>query len=1292
MNLSDIESQIELAMQADQFALRREWRRLAKSDRSDRSNQRRDRFFARLAQSTELRTSRAAAVPAVTFDKALPIFRKLPEIREALRGRQVIIVSGETGSGKSTQLPKACLAEGFGIKGLIGHTQPRRIAARSVAARVAEELQTPLGQGVGFKVRFADKTNPRTYIKLMTDGVLLAETRSDRFLDAYEVIIVDEAHERSLNIDFLLGYLHRLLHKRTDLRVIITSATIDANRFSEHFADERGPAPIIEVSGRGYPVEIRYRPLEATGEERYVFDGINDAVVELAAERRGDTLVFLPTERDIRIAAKKLRAPLRQLGTEPVEIVPLYARLSSAEQNKIFQPHKQQRIVLATNVAESSLTVPGIHHVVDTGTARISRYAPRSKVQRLPVEAISKASADQRAGRCGRLGPGICIRLYAESDFADRPRFTTPEIRRTNLASVILQTMSLNLGKIEAFPFLDPPRPEAIRDGYKTLFEIVASDERRALTDVGRKLSGWPIDPRIGRMVIEANDQGCLNEVLIIASALELQDPRERPAEKAAVADARHEQFADEQSDFLSLLKVWDFFHERKSDLSRSRLRKACEQNFLSYPRMLEWQDLHRQLLQIVQESGLKPRTRQDDYDAIHRSLLSGLLSGVAMLGDRHEYTGAGGVKFHLWPGSGIFGTEPKWIMAAELVETTRRYGRTAARINPDWIERLAGHLVKRSYSDPHWHLKSESAMAFEKVTLFGLTVVPRRRTGYAKIDPQKCRELLIEHGLVQRELRTHADFQNRNEQLLEELQELVARSRQRDLLIDDYTIYRFYDERLPADVVDGPTLRRYLRQKTYEANHRLTMTQADLNASATDALDPADFPGSLEVAGMNLPLEYCFQPGAANDGVTLTVPEAGLQQLPAARIGWLVPGLLEDRIVAIIRSLPKRLRRNFVPVPNTARQVASSMEFGEGDFHDVLARALSTIAEEPISPADFRLDKLASHLHLNIRVVDESGQEVRSGSMEDVLAKQQAEPHGALTTAVADASWQRDGMRDWDLTEFPAQVEIQRGGFTVPAFPALIDQGDSVGLRLQTTAARAEQLTRAGLTRLCVLQERRELRSQINWLPDSAQWKVLASSAISTRDLEKDLEDVIARRAFVDGRRIPRNVEEFQALFANRIESMSVAAQQVAALMPKLFQAYHDAAVALADVPRNWSAARADMTAQLHALMTPRFLCTTPWAWLEQYPRYLRAIRERIDKLGALGKRDSDYTAELHHYMTQYEQRLAEHDATGQVDPALEEFRWMIEEYRVSLYAQKLGTSVTVSPKRLEKQWSKVL
>ena len=1319
---AELETQIAGAMSADRRRLANMLAAVRQAEEQGRDpTAQLDKLLAQLDQSTKRREAREKLVPKLRYDDALPVVGRKDEIAAAIREHQVVVVCGETGSGKSTQLPKICLEIGRGTSGLIGHTQPRRIAARSIASRLAEELGTSVGQKVGFKIRFTDATSDKTLVKVMTDGVLLAESQPDRFFEQYDTLIIDEAHERSLNIDFLLGYLRRLLPQRPDLRVIVTSATIDAARFAEHFA-----APVVEVSGRTYPVEVLYRPLvdPDADEEIDPIRGVAEAVEEVCRLGAGDMLVFLPTERDILEASHKLRG--RNLPGGRPEILPLYARLSTAEQNRVFAPHAGRRIVLATNVAESSLTVPGIRYVVDTGTARISRYSPRSKVQRLPIEAVSRASADQRKGRCGRIGPGVCVRLFSEDDYAGREPFTSPEIQRTNLAAVILQLLALDLGPIDEFPFLDPPRPEAIRDGYRDLSELGAIDEARRLTPIGRQLARLPVDPRIGRMIVEAQREGCLADVLIVAAALEVQDPRERPVDRQQAADEAHAKWADADSDFITWLALWDFATRLKEQTSRGQFRKACRQHFLSELRLREWHDVHRQLVEMAGQMGIKvgkrkwegeaparegeaparegeapaeprgtPRrafpTAENAYAAIHRSLLAGLLSSIAQRGDAHEYTAAGGGKFLLWPGSGTFAAKPKWIVAAELVETTRRYLRTVGRIDPAWIEPLAAHLVTRSYSDPHWDRKAGGAMAKEKVTLFGLTIVAERRVRFSSIDPAASRELLIQHGLVEGELDTRAEFFRHNRDLIARLQRLATKTRSRELLVEPHVLYRFYDARLPPEVSDAPRLEKWRREAERKQPKLLFLTESDLVEVERDTPVEQAFPDELHIDRLKLPLEYHFEPGDARDGITLTVPREGLAQVTDERLAWLVPGLIDEKVEALVRSLPKALRRELGPAPDVARRIAEGLSFAKGSLHAEVAAAVSRLAGQSVSPQDFDASRLPPHLRLNVRVVDRQGQTIRE-SRELAELKEQIAPPAPQAIVPAGSPWHRDGVTKWDFGRLPASIELRTGGVVLTKYPALVDAGESAALRLADTAAEAARQTRAGILRLFVLAERRELKSQVQWLPQIEKIRLYAAPLARNRPIDEQLIDLLASRAFYGQDAIPRDADEFEAqrLFARRQIVPTV--QEISKIALPLFEAYHAVRLAL-EQKRGPAAAYAvdDIRGQLAALVPPGFLTDTPWTWLEHFPRYLRAMSLRLGKLGSGATRDRQHTELLAARWQQYQERLAAHRSRGIDDPQLAQFRWMLEELRVSLFAQELGTSLAVSPQRLDKQWQKV-
>ncbi len=1352
-NLYLLEKEIGRTMLADRH---RFWRQLrALKDECEigqslttKQNERLSKLTDAVRRSAAVQETRRRGVPIISYDDELPISAKRQEIAKAIRENQVVIICGETGSGKSTQLPKICLEMGRGIDGLIGHTQPRRIAARSVAARIAEELGSPLGKDVGFKVRFAESLSPQTYIKLMTDGILLAETQGDSFLNQYDTIIIDEAHERSLNVDFLIGYIKRLLPKRRDLKLIITSATIDAARFAAHFSAPEGPAPVVEVSGRTYPVEVRWRPPteDEDGDEPDLQKAVAAAVDEVSEIDRGDILIFMPTERDIHETAKNLRG--RSSPGDPngrmTEILPLYARLSIAEQQKVFQPGAKRRIVIATNVAESSLTVPRIRFVIDPGTARISRYSPRTKTQRLPIEAVSRASADQRKGRCGRIGPGVCIRLFGEQDYLARDAYTVPEIQRTNLAAVILQTKALQLGPIERFPFIDPPKPEAVRDGYRTLIELGAVNAKGDLTDVGRQLSRLPVDPRIGRILLASAEEDCLYEGLIIASAMAAQDPRERPLEKQEAADASHAAHSDDQSDFVSYLKLWDFYHKLRSDLSRNQLQKACRQNFLSATRMREWLDVHRELMELTRQAGLlkgldfgayvaahrvrRGRTDREQYDGVHRAILTGLLSNVALRGDNYDYTVAGGGKAHVWPGSGVFQQKPKWIVAAELIETSRRYMRTCAQIDPNWIERIAEHLIKKAYHGLHWAPGQCSAMALERVTLFGLTIVGGRRVHYGPIDPTMSRHLLLEQGLVGGHMEPKPDFLIKNEKLFEELQILQAKLRRNDLLVSDLTRYEYYDRRVPADVYDGATLAKWLRGN----KHALTMTKEDLLREEVAEEKEKEYPDAILVQHLNLPLEYQYEPGTLNDGVTLNVPLEALNQVAPEPLSWLVPGMVEEKVLALIRSLPKALRTQFVPAPDTAKRIAPTLRFGEGDIRAAVAKALGKMIGTRISPDDFQEDRLPSELKMNVRVTDADGLQLAAGRDLEALRQELGQQAAESFSQVDDPEWTKDELKSWDFDSLPVELEFSRGRLSVKAYPVLIDRGETVSLRLADSAARSAHETHFGLRRLCFLAARRELKSQVDWLPNLSKIDSFAST-IPNFDLRKRLTELLADVAMVADRPTPRSREEFAKFLAEGRERIAWGVQELATVAMPIFENYHRANLAIEELSRPPAATQIpalrlggamlkpapaakkkpgllgaapkeaspisrlqyaidDVRAQIARLTDPEAFSKTPWEWLKQYPRYFKAICARLENLPGNIQRDWEKFEEFQPRWTLYLEQERLRRSQGVVDLELEQMRWMLEEYRVSLFAQKLGTAVPVSPKRLDLQWANVL
>lgn len=1296
--ITELGARIGEALFADRWRLRRQLRDIEQAERRGKpSADRLARLAADLEKSIATRLARRAAVPHVRFDDQLPVAARRGEIAAAIRDHQVVIVCGDTGSGKSTQLPKICLELGRGVEGIIAHTQPRRIAARSVANRIAEELGSPLGQDVGYKVRFTDATNPRTYIKLMTDGVLLAESHHDRYLNQYDTIILDEAHERSLNIDFLLGYLKRLLPSRPDLKVIVTSATIDADRFAAHFEAVTGHVPVLTIAGRTYPVEVRYRPpaAEKEGEEPDLEQAVLAAVDELCRERGGDILIFMPTEQEILATAKALRNH-RIPGDTPgheTEILPLYARLSTAEQNRIFQPRQRRRMVIATNVAESSLTVPGIASVIDSGTARISRYAARLKVQRLPIEPVSQASAEQRKGRCGRLGPGVCIRLYSEEDFLRRDRYTPPEILRSNLAAVVLQAKALRLGKIEEFPFLDPPRPESIRDAYRTLFELGATDDRQELTALGRQLSRLPVDPRIGRIVLAGVQENCLHEILIIAAALELQDPRERPAGQEEAADQAHERFADEQSDFISFLKLWDFYHELKVGLSRNQSRRACREFFLAHNRMREWLEVHRQLLRLCAQAGYKLQPRHNDHDRIHRALLAGYLSSVAFRRDQSEYTVSGGQKALLWPGSAAYQRRPKWIVAAEVLETSRRYLRTVARINPRWIEPLAEHLVKRTYRDAQWDPTVGAAMVVESVALFNLPVVRHRRVRLATIDAAHAREMFIEHALVRGDWTSRAKFLAHNRQLLEELERFQRKVRRYGLVRGEHARFGFYDRRLPTDVVDVTSFERWRREAERAEPGLLFMSPRNLLTDADMTIDREAFPDAISVGSMWLPLDYCFEPGAEHDGITITVPKEGFHQLDARRLEWLVPGLLEEKIVALIKSLPKTTRRAFVPVPDTARQVLRELRYPNGCLLTSLAQSLTRIAGATISPDAFRLSQVPDPLRMRIRVVDATGRELAIGRDLASVRKQLWADAQPTWQAIDDARFNRQHITTWDFGDLPERVEVSRGGLVLAAYPALIDAGASVSLQLASTPDAALLQTRGGLRRLILLAAASDIEPHIEWLPGLGELAALGDDLGDREYWKARLLELVADRAFLEGQPLPRSQPMFERMLATGRERVGLAVQDVVPLATLILESGAAVRRELRAVASSaWLYAVADIESQLAELFPPDFLLATTWRQLQSYPRYLRAIQWRLERLASGNvARDRQWFAEIDARWAAFRELAAQYQREGIHDAGLVHYRWLLEEFRVSLFAQQLGTLTPVSGKRLDQLWAKL-
>jgi ATP-dependent helicase HrpA len=1261
--------------------------------------------------SSDRATRPARPLPPITFPEELPVSARRDEIARAIAAHPVVIVSGETGSGKTTQLPKICLMLGRGQQRLIGHTQPRRIAASSVARRIAQELNTPLGEVVGFKVRFTDQTRPGAAVKLMTDGILLAESQADPLLRAYDTIIIDEAHERSLNIDFLLGYLKQLLPKRPDLKLIITSATIDAERFAQHFGSKERPAPVILVSGRTYPVEVRWRPVrdEDDADDRTLMDGIVDAVDECARAGRGDVLVFLPGEREIREAAEALRKH-HPPGTE---ILPLFARLSAEEQDRVFKPGGARRIVLATNVAETSLTVPGIRYVVDTGVARVKRYSYRNKVEQLQVEPISQAAANQRAGRCGRVAEGICIRLYDEADFLKRPKFTDPEILRASLASVILRMKSLGLGDVRAFPFVEPPPGRAIADGYDLLAELNAVDEDNALTPVGRELAKLPLDPRVGRMLLAARDNQALAEVLIIAAALSVQDPRERPLEAQQAADQAHRQFADDKSDFLSFVKLWNFVHERiEHKKSNKRLADELKSHFISPRRVREWKDVHAQLAQQVAELGWRVNTVPATFEQVHLALLSGLLGNVGFKtldADYREppYVGARGIKFHIWPGSPLVKKAGKWVMAAELVETARLYARCVATLDPAWIERVGAHLLKKSWSEPHWEKGAGQVIAFERAALYGMTVYAQRRVPFGRHDPKAARELFIRAALVDGELDTQAPFFQHNRRLVREIRDLEHKTRRPDVLVDDELIFRFYDQRVPEEVCSAAQFEAWRREAEASEPRLLFLSRDELMRHEARGATTDLFPKKWSIRGVEMALTYHFEPGSPRDGVTLTVPLFALNQVDPARCEWLVPGMLREKVHLLLKSLPQKLRRHCVPLPDYAAGFVERHRDRLAEPDRPLIDALIDDVREQTSvtcqPADFKLEQLPAHLTMNFKVVDEHGRQLGMGRS---LAQLRAELGGqaqqtfqsvvtkaaARDAKVADAL--HDDISDWDFGALPELLEIQRKGQTLIGYPALVDHATHCEVEVFDAPEEARAQHRDGLRRLFRLQLKEQVKFIDRQLASLQTVQMQASTVPALAQALPSFEELKDQvlTAAIDRVCLAEPWPVDNASFAARRQDakgkLNLIAQEVARLVATIVQEAAPLPKKLNGL-RSFAAAVADVEQQLRQLFPPGFIVDTPAAQLAHYPRYLKAIAARLDKLKSDPARDAQRQAELAQLAVPFQRELAARK--GVADPRLTEFRWLLEELRVSLFAQELRTPMPVSVKRLQKVWESV-
>ena len=1263
---------------------------------------------------------RLANLPRPTYPDELPVVARRAEIARAIEANQVVIVCGETGSGKTTQLPKICLDIKRGVHGLIGHTQPRRIAARTVASRIAQELQSPLGHAVGYKIRFSDRVSADTYVKLMTDGILLAETQGDRLLRAYDTLIIDEAHERSLNIDFLLGYLKQILPQRPDLKIIVTSATIDAGRFARHFAQGDQAAPVIEVSGRMYPVEMRYRPLKSKDEdqeEQDMEEAIVDAVDDLARSGPGDVLVFLPGEREIRETAELLR----KHHPKGAEILPLYARLSFEEQDRVFKPHGARRIVLATNVAETSLTVPGIRYVIDTGLARVNRYSYRNKVEQLQVEKISRASANQRAGRCGRVAAGICVRLYAEDDYAARAEFTDPEVLRTSLAAVILRMKSLRIGEVERFPFLEAPGPRMIADGYQLLAELGAVDEDNALTETGWQLAKFPIDPRVARMILAAKQQNCLAEILIIASALSVQDPRERPFERADAADKAHERFADERSDFLAYLKLWEFFGEAvKHKKSNRRLIDELHASFLSHRRLREWRDIHGQLHALVGELKMNLNGTPATYEQIHRALLAGLLGNIGFKHEEgDEYLGARGIKFAIFPGSVLRKAKPKWVVAAEVTETTRLYARCVARIEPEWLEAMSGHLIKRHYFDPHWEKERAMVTAFERVTLYGLTIVAKRRVHYGPLNPPEARGIFIRQGLAAGNYETRAPFFAHNQRLVKEVQELEHKARRRDVLVDEETICGFYDALVPPDVYNGAAFEKW-REDAERADPKLLfMTREYLMRQNAAGVTAEQFPEQLTVDGIPLKLRYRFEPAHPLDGVTVTLPLALLNQLDGAYFEWLVPGLIREKVAAYFKALPKAVRKQLLPLQDQVTRFLEEQdeggriqdsgsrieptgssfplrggtagmgvsEGGSASLLEALARYVKMRSGEIISADIWDDADIPLHLRMNYRVIDDAGRELATGRDLAVL-KGQLGQAAQLTFARADPGIERAGLTAWDCGDVPAQISFERAGRKLTGYPALADEGESAAIRLFDTRDAADSAMRAGVCRLLRLELKEQMKQLDKTLPGLTQAVMQLRGIANADDLKADLVTAICDRAFIGDDELPRSESAYAAQKQRARTRLPAVRDAACRMFAAIAGEHHRAGLRLGSVPPALNRVAADIRSQLQRLVYKGYFSATPWEQLQHLPRYLQAMSIRLDKVPGNPERDGKHAASVAELWKLYQERSDKLRKAGTVEPALEDFRWQIEELRVSLFAQELRTPSPVSVKRLQKSW----
>lgn len=1369
--ISNLEQQLQSCMLADRFPLGRRLQQARDLIKQKKSVEKTLTDIARKVQSSSQKMAqRLEKLPKPEYPLDLPVSSRRDEIAKAIEENQVVIVCGETGSGKTTQLPKICLELGRGVSGLIGHTQPRRIAARSVATRIAQELNSTLGETVGFKVRFSEQSSESSYIKIMTDGILLAETQGDRFLNAYDTIIIDEAHERSLNIDFLLGFLKQLLPKRPDLKVIVTSATIDAERFGKHFESKNAKgqlvnAPIIEVSGRTFPVEVRYRPLGKVGfishenapddiedeedttvkslhgikkkgktearwlaeddEEEAIEEAILDAADGLLRQGDGDILVFLPGEREIRDTADHLK---KHQGRSPklkhIEVLPLFARLGVADQQKIFKPKGQRRIVLATNVAETSLTVPGIKYVIDAGLARVNRYSTRAKVEQLQIEKISQAAAKQRSGRCGRVSSGICVRLYSEEDFNNRSEFTDPEIIRSSLASVILRMAALRLGDVDQFPFLEAPSSRLIADGYLQLQELDAVDANRKITDIGLQLSRLPLDPRVARMILAAKQEGCLQEVLIIASVISMQDPRERPMDKREAATNAHAKFAGEGSDFMSFLKIWDWYEDAfKNKKSNKELLNQCHANFLSAMRLREWRELYRQLREIVEELGMlvpgnakgnanrgKGRGEQSKaantkggkaedilnsqkeatYEQVHRALLAGLLGNIGFKdGDNDAYSGARSIRFHVAPGSCLKKSRPKWIMAAELVDTSKLYARCVAKIEPDWIEPLARNLTNSTYTDPRWDRKKAQVTAWERVSLYGLTVVPKRRVHYGPINVEISHEIFIREALANMELETKAPFLNANKRIIAEIEELEHKARRQDVLVDEHALVAFYDKIVPQDIVNGIGFEAWRKEAEKEKPKLLFLTKDDLMRHEAESVTESQFPETMEMDGATIHLKYRFEPGHVLDGVTATIPLALLNPLDATRAEWLVPGMLREKVTALIKILPKTFRRVCVPVPDFVTGFLEQAKIGARPILLTLVDYIEQQTSLKLGADDFMIDKLPEHFFMNFSVIDEKQRELGMGRDWHALKNQLGNAAQLTFRSGTTNNIEKSGIKQWDFGDIPATLTFSKEGHQLTGYPALVDEVENVSIKLFDTEQAAYLSHRAGVCRLMRFELKEQMKQLQKALPNFNQYALQLRNIISPEDLKEDLITTLADRAFVGEDDLPRSTDEFMALKQRARTRLPAVKDALFRTIGIIGIEYFALADKQAKMPARANRLTKDVDSQVQQLLYKNCFSQTPWDQLQHLPRYLKGLCLRIEKQPSNPDRDGKHAASIGLLWQKWQTEMEKQRKVDNISPELQNFRWLLEELRVSLFAQELKTPFPVSTKRLDKIWS---